>query len=265
MLFVVLLVVGCGVQKVAPQGANTALPASLAIPTPAVRDIHIQTHDVPDAVPGGRVWLDVGPELNIPAEAWNNWRVGITDGAGRNQVLGKLSQDSVDRGHFCYALPEDLTAGNGSIWLSTGDDQAAAGSVQGPVNIQPLRATLDSQLLGIQFKVPRGWLSYEIGDSISLSNGPDRPAQPIEEIDITRGLVKWTPDRSQVEKTETTMVAGYPARRVYVLQQSANGTASWKETHTIVQGIDIALLYRPPLTAEMTDAYDFILQSLSFK
>lgn len=265
MLFVILLLAGCGGQTAAPQVPNITPPASPVVATRAVREIHIQNHAGPDAEPGGRVWLDVGSEQNIPVEAWDQWRVGITDSAGHSQVLGRLSRNSVDRGHFSYVLPEDLSPGTGSVWLSTGDDPAASGTVEGPILLQPFRLVLDSQTLGIRFNVPRGWRLSEASDGITMSNGPERPAQPVEEIDIAKGLVKWTPDRSKVEKTESTTVAGYPATRMYVSQRSANDSAFWSETHTIVHGIDITLRYRPELTTEMTDAYNLILQSLSFK
>jgi len=212
-----------------------------------------------ETVQHGEVWVLL---RDVPAETQERWRVGLTDSAGRDFVLGKPSSE---KDPPSYPLPDGVAPGDGKVWLSAGDSPAVAGTLEVPIHIQKAYESYEIKRLSVCFAVPRGWRLYDGGEPIVLERTWQRAAQPVEVILIKRFDPKEDiPQDARTEKVVKMTVAGKPATQIWMIRETARKTASWREIHTVVDGVDIIFQYRLWTASPEADAaYAKILETLT--
>lgn len=253
-LFLFLLL-GCGVDKVNIKEQQNDNPKMEERLSPADSGVFFDLA-IKETVQHGKVWIILS---KLPENVRSTWYIGLTDNGGHEFILGQPNQSDEP---IVFDLPEGVSSGEGKVWLSSGNSETASGTLYVPLTIQKAYDTFESNSLGVRFKVPRGWRIYEGSDSILLQRDWQRPAQPLEDILIQRSNAKEMFGIEKKEKETKIAVAGQIVTQTWLMVQTVNKTASWREIHTVINGFDVVLQYRLwKASPELDKAYEQILKS----
>lgn len=256
LLALLTLLLGCSSPAPAPAPAPAPeAPAREAL-TPAQSGLFLDL-SVPEAVPGGEVWLATN---HVPPEVLHRWRVGLTDSEGKEHLLGRLTEAPN------YKVPQGAAPGEGQVWISTSERSGSAGTISVRVTLQPAYERYASEALGLSFAVPTGWRLYDEGANLRLERTAERAATPVESILITHcaeGGCQPSEGEELMGEAERWVGGRWlPFRSVRRCTRSE--TRCWEELHLTFPTVDLQLAYRPERQPGVTELFLALAESLHF-